>query len=182
MKTMTKAFQSSISHVLFLVIAAMCLGPGAARNVFAQQGGPCADDIAKFCKGLQPGGGAIAKCLMENENSLSAACKDFMAEAKQKVQDFADACRGDLDKFCKGVKPGGGAIAKCLKENENSLSPACKERVSKIEEKVRDFKEACRGDVDRFCKDVQPGKGGIVRCLKGHEAELSPGCKEQMTK
>ena len=36
----------------------------------------------------------------------------------------------------------------------------------------------CRPDLQKFCSDVQPGGGRIVACLKQHEADLSPACKE----
>jgi hypothetical protein len=36
---------------------------------------------------------------------------------------------------------------------------------------------ACKADVAKFCKDVQQGQGRIVRCMKAHENELSPACK-----
>lgn len=35
----------------------------------------------------------------------------------------------------------------------------------------------CKADVEKLCKDVQPGEGRIVKCLKEHEAELSAECK-----
>jgi hypothetical protein len=38
----------------------------------------------------------------------------------------------------------------------------------------------CTDDVQKFCKDVQPGAGRIARCLKEHEADLSRACKRQM--
>jgi hypothetical protein len=38
-------------------------------------------------------------------------------------------------------------------------------------------REACRPDVERFCKDVPPGGGRIRQCLKAHRAELSDVCK-----
>ena len=37
----------------------------------------------------------------------------------------------------------------------------------------------CRADLKKFCKDVQPGEGRLVKCLKEHRDELSPECKEQ---
>ena len=43
-------------------------------------------------------------------------------------------------------------------------------------------KGACRTDVEKFCKDVQPGQGRIAQCMKQHEAELSPACKERIAK
>jgi hypothetical protein len=36
---------------------------------------------------------------------------------------------------------------------------------------------ACRDDVQKFCADVQPGEGRIIKCLKLHENELSSGCR-----
>ncbi len=41
--------------------------------------------------------------------------------------------------------------------------------------------QACDGDIQKFCKDVKPGQGRIVGCLKEHEKELSAECKAKMT-
>jgi len=38
----------------------------------------------------------------------------------------------------------------------------------------------CTDDVQKFCKDVQPGAGRIAKCFKEHEADLSRACKRQM--
>ncbi|MBI5429222.1 MAG: hypothetical protein HY938_02055 [Nitrosomonadales bacterium] len=38
----------------------------------------------------------------------------------------------------------------------------------------------CADDAARLCKDVQPGKGGVAKCLKAHKDELSPACMENM--
>ncbi len=89
-------------------------------------------------------------------------------------------CAADIAKFCKDVQPGEGRIVKCLKEHENELSTACRERQQEVKAKGKGMQQACRGDVEQFCKDVQPGGGRIIKCLKEHEAQLSAGCKEQM--
>jgi Cysteine rich repeat len=39
---------------------------------------------------------------------------------------------------------------------------------------------ACRADYEKFCKDVKAGQGRIVRCMKAHENELSPACRDQI--
>ncbi len=37
-------------------------------------------------------------------------------------------------------------------------------------------KGACKADVQKLCKDVQPGEGKILECLKTHQAEVSAPC------
>ena len=90
-------------------------------------------------------------------------------------------CVADAEKLCKGVQPGEGRMARCMKEHEKELSSGCKENIGKMKEKVKEVAEACKDDAAKVCKDVKPGEGRILRCLKQHEAELSPACKEQMT-
>ncbi len=87
------------------------------------------------------------------------------------------ACREDIEKFCKDVKPGEGRIVKCMKEHENELSPGCKANLAEMKRKVEEAREECKDDVARFCADVKPGGGRIIHCLKEHENDLSPQCK-----
>ena len=95
-----------------------------------------------------------------------------------------DACRADVEKLCKGIEPGEGRLAKCMKEKEAQVSAGCKEHMAKMheerEKKMRAFNEACKGDVEKFCKDVKPGDGRMVGCLRSNQASLSGSCKEQM--
>ena len=116
----------------FFVWVAMAFGVTLwfGTDVYAQGEGPCAADVAKFCKDVQPGGGRIAKCLKEHEKELSATCKQHNAESKRHWKETTQACHDDVLKFCKDVKPGGGRIVQCLKEHQNELSPECKERLA----------------------------------------------------
>ncbi len=36
----------------------------------------------------------------------------------------------------------------------------------------------CKADVMLFCKDVKPGSGRILRCLRRNTERLSPACKD----
>jgi hypothetical protein len=121
----------SIVGALFLTLSA-----ASAR---AEKGphGPCADDVAKYCKDVQPGEGRIIKCLKEHEKDLSPACKEKGAEMKQRMDDSRKACEGDVNKLCKGVQPGEGRIIKCLKEHEKELSPDCSAAMEKGKEMHR---------------------------------------------
>jgi hypothetical protein len=41
---------------------------------------------------------------------------------------------------------------------------------------AKNMREACAQDIGSLCKDVAPERGGIARCLRSHEAQLSAGC------
>jgi len=90
-------------------------------------------------------------------------------------------CVADVQKLCKDVQQGEGRIAKCMKEHEKELSPGCKENLRKLKAKVKEVAEACKGDAETLCKDVEPGKGRILSCLKQHESNLSAACKKELT-
>ena len=98
----------------------------------------------------------------------------------------ARPCREDAAKLCKDVKPGRGAIARCLKEHQSELSPACKDNMAKAKakarEKAKEVKEACKDDAKKLCEGIKPGHGKIIQCLKQHESDLSPACKEEISK
>lgn len=121
-------------HWLFLLVTLFFLSLWIMTNASAQTTRPCAEDIAKLCKDVKPGGGDLARCLKEHEIELSPACKAFVVEAEKRTQEMK-ACRDDANKFCKDIKPGGGRIMKCLREHESELSPACKDRISQAQKK-----------------------------------------------
>ncbi len=111
----------------------------------------------------------------------------FCANASAAVK---NPCSEDIEKFCKDVKPGPRAILNCLEEHENELTDACREYEVKMEgprverkELVRQrmkFRQACKADVIKFCKDVEPVPGGIEKCLNEHKKELSTPCSESI--
>lgn len=105
-----------------------------------------------------------------------------LASVASAAQAGGRPCADDAAKLCKGVQQGEGRIANCLKEHKNELSPACKENIAKAREEIKEAKEACDEDIQKLCKGVQPGGGRIVKCLKQHEGDLSPACKEHIAK
>jgi hypothetical protein len=51
--------------------------------------------------------------------------------------DFAkvrEACRPDVERLCKDVKPGGGRIRECLKAHAPELSDTCKAAIKEARE------------------------------------------------
>jgi Golgi apparatus protein 1 len=68
-------------------------------------------------------------------------------------------------------------------------SQACQDEIFYYElMEVTDFRndvilaEACRGDVESLCLDVEPGEGRVHQCLRMHRDELSPKCKQEEMK
>ena len=120
----------SRKDLFFWVAMALAVTLWFGTDVYAQGGRPCSEDVAKFCKDVQPGGGRIAKCLKEHEKELSAPCKQHIAEMKKRFKETAQACHDDALKFCKDVRPGEGRILQCLKGHQNELSPECKEKLA----------------------------------------------------
>jgi hypothetical protein len=96
------------------------------------------------------------------------------------------ACREDMKKFCGDAKPGGGAIADCMKSHEADLSAGCKQNMAegkaKFEEKMKAVKEACQADIKQFCANVTPGQGREFACLHAYDDKISAGCKAAMPK
>lgn len=85
-------------------------------------------------------------------------------------------CADDAARLCKGVQAGQGRIARCLKQHQDDLSPACKARMAEGKE----IFQACKADIKSQCAGVQRGGGRIIRCLRDHEADVSPGCRDQL--
>lgn len=40
--------------------------------------------------------------------------------------------------------------------------------------------EACRAEAEKFCAGMKPGEGKLLKCLQGHEADLSDACKARL--
>jgi hypothetical protein len=115
--------------LIFIVAVVLCF---VSSLVFAQdfsRKGLCQADVEKFCKDVQPGQGRILQCMKQHEAELSIACKNHIAEAREKTQEFIKACKPDAQKFCNNVKPGKGRIYRCLKQHEAELSANCQDHV-----------------------------------------------------
>lgn len=127
----------SIRNV-FVASAFALLAAGVAANAGAQgrKGeGPCAEDAKKFCGDVKPGRGRVAKCMKSHEAELSPACQAEMKKAEERIEQVREECKADAQKFCKGIRPGGGRILACLKSHQSELAPACAAEFNKAGKK-----------------------------------------------
>ncbi|HYX65413.1 MAG TPA: cysteine rich repeat-containing protein [Burkholderiales bacterium] len=86
----------------------------------------CAEDAKKFCSKVRPGGGRVYQCMTGHENELAPACRERLTAAKARYDEFANACKSDAEKYCKGIRAGAGRILSCLKGRESDLTAECK--------------------------------------------------------
>lgn len=135
---------------------------------------PCMDDAKRLCAGVQPGQGRIVACLKEHKDQVSEACRKRVAQFREDMM----ACEADAEKLCPGIRAG-PERRRCMQQHRDQVSPECRELFQQAAERREEGREAvraCRGDVQKFCKDVKPGEGRIVQCLQQHQGELSQGC------
>ncbi len=89
-------------------------------------------------------------------------------------------CMDELEKFCKEVQPGEGRIIRCLQEHDHELSALCREKLHSVLKRVEEAKQACGQDIGKFCQDVKPGGGRLIKCLSPHFDKLAPACREKL--
>lgn len=91
-------------------------------------------------------------------------------------------CANDMQTYCGTVQMGEGRMMKCMRENESKMSAECKEHMNSMKAAMKEVKEVCQDDWHKFCKDVKPGKGRIMSCMKEHKADFSQACQDEMAK
>jgi cysteine rich repeat protein len=100
--------------------------------------------------------------------------------APAQAEHHGGPCRADVQRLCPDVEPGFGGFRDCLTEHASELSPACQERLSRIQAKMAAWRAACQDDVQKLCSDVAPGRGNIIRCLHENHDQLSESCQAQL--
>lgn len=170
----------SVMVIVIAFVVGVATPVGAADNLLKQLVRSCKADIKTYCKDVKRGEGRVIMCLQDHSDQLSTECAAVTKEFKQMEAEMArvkEQCSADFDKYCKDVKPGKGRIFKCIKDNEDNISQACKDAL-----KESDVKEQCNADFDKYCKEIKPGEGRVIKCIKDNEANISQKCKEALKK
>lgn len=101
----------------------------------------CDTEIKQFCSQVLLGEGRMLACFYAHEDKLSSQCigvlydsAQILIDAVDTLEDLAEACGGDIDKFCGDVQMGDGRIAMCLQDNVNDLSTECTEELAELAE------------------------------------------------
>ena len=124
----------------------------------------------------------LAECMQGHEAELSDSCKQQRIAVMGEKEEVHESCKADVQKLCSGVKPGHWRVRECLKQHDAELSPACKQSRANMRELQEEIHPDCRPDIEKLCKEIQPGGGRVMACLEPHLAELSPGCRSRIEK
>jgi hypothetical protein len=156
----------------------------AAPAAYAQD--PCVEDVKQFCPAIQPGSGRVNRCLKENEEKISVACRAKLdaddKKARALVESFTYDCTSDVGRFCSSVQPGGGRVLKCLSQHSADLSERCEaqlDRFAEAREKLLTIQKACKADTESLCGTGPLDATRLIACLQTNEAKLSPECKAE---
>src|SRR5690606_21285112 len=79
---------------------------------------------------------------------------------------LANECAEDANKYCQGIDPGRGQIARCLSDYANQLSPNCLKELRSYKTKTGEM-NPCFEDLAEFCQDIPNGK--LQYCLLKNE-------------
>ena len=94
------------------------------------------------------------------------------------AQSAQQACAPDIQAFCAGVPQGEGRIAKCLRANQQKLSPGCQRGMAQTATLMKEVVAACEDDLHQFCAGAAPGTA--KECLRANFRQLSRGCKREL--
>jgi hypothetical protein len=66
------------------------------------------------------------------------------------------------------------------------LPRGCRQQIqepaARMKQGTEQFKVACKGDVEQFCRNIDIAEGRIVRCLLDHDTQLSLPCRAVLGK
>lgn len=85
------------------------------------------------------GRGRLLSCLYAHEDKLSAHCINTLYDGLAMLERAVDSisywvtqCDQDIDKYCAATEMGQGRIARCLLDNEASLSERCTSAIDEV--------------------------------------------------
>ena len=96
--------------------------------------------------------------------------------------DFGKVCAPSIAKYCGDVEPGNGKLTSCMVRNQVSLPPVCRTAVYTTVEQGSKFSLVCASDLTPACSTLKPGNGRLYACLRFREEQLTPGCRNYLSK
>ncbi len=113
--------------------------------------------------------------------ALTAISIQFSVSALLPATAVADVCEEDRAKFCSGYSADNPMRLYCLKRNETQIKPSCKSTLRMVPGTEVEFYDTSIEEVEKFCPNIRPGKGRILKCLKGQGKNLTFECNKMVS-
>ena len=109
--------------------------------------------------------------------------KDKLSKGTMHISADIKGCDADAKQYCPGLDPNSQKAFMCMMAYEDKLSESCRRGILEAAMAIKmgaaaiDYSvQACEADADKYCLDVQPGEGRLVRCIKKNESKVSKAC------
>ena len=113
------------------------------------------------------------------------AMSRFMDRVDEVVEDVAQSCKSEAEKFCSTVTPGEGRLLMCALAHGDQLSNTCAsavfDAIAELGGTISNMQlavEACSEDIEATCGSVEPGEGRVAQCLIDNKDKVSEPCRE----
>lgn len=141
----------------------------------------CAQDAKKYCSGVEPGKGQVARCLSDYEASLSAKCRTELKEYKQNTGK-KNPCFEDLAEFCSDLPSDPLNYEYCLIRHESRLSPKCATDFKNKKGRII-IRNVCAQDIASTCyAELSKPEGAVNHCLIRNKSKLTGYCQKNIDK
>lgn len=140
---------------------------------------PCQGDIQKYCAQVNAGMGKVTKCLLENKDKLTPACKKEVTDPMS-TSNWQNPCQKDLVDFCADMPLRGEKLSYCLLKNETKLGRSC---ANDFKEKKEKFLQSnpCAPDITEHCyAEVKGKRSDLARCLIKNKSKFSKVCQKNV--
>ena len=135
--------QITMSIVALAFLLPLAAGAQAAEDPIEMVLSACEPEIETYCSQVTPGEGRLLACFVAHEDKISGQCGWALYEAMTAFEEFANAiayvassCWDDVVEHCAEVEMGEGRVATCLLENQDEVTPECKQAMEDVELEV----------------------------------------------
>lgn len=118
-------------------------------------------------------------------SAQTEAMSRFMDRVDEVVEDVAQSCKSEGEKFCSTVTPGEGRLLMCALAHGDQLSATCTsavfDAIAELGGTISNMQlavEACSADIEATCGSVEPGDGRVAQCLIDNKDKVSEPCRE----
>jgi hypothetical protein len=127
----------------------------------------CRSDYQSYCSSVPTGGSAALACLQRNAQSLSGPCQ----QAVSAVGGSAPSAQRPSSATAPAAPANTAPAAPASRPPSPPMSPR---------QEAMLLRRACAMDYQNYCREVPPGGGRIIECLRENAASLSRQCRSAL--